>query len=62
MLEMSWITAFVQLYSQVADLFGNEIVKRINIRLSDLLARFDYIVNLPRTHPQYIILWRTCDN
>ena len=33
MLEMSWITAILQLYSQVADLFGNVIVKRIHIRL-----------------------------
>ena len=49
MLEMSWITAILQLYSQVADRFGNVIVKRINIRLFDLLARFHYILNLPRT-------------
>ena len=48
MLEMSWITAILQLYSQVADRFGNVIVKRINIRLFDLLARFHYILNLPR--------------
>ena len=48
MLEMSWITAIIQLYSQVADLFWNVIVKRINIRLFDLLARFHYILNLPR--------------
>ena len=48
MLEMSWITAILQLYSQVADLFGNVIVKCINIRLFDLLARFHYILNLPR--------------
>ena len=45
---MSWITAILQLYSQVADLYGNVIVKRINIRLFDLLARFHYILNLPR--------------
>ena len=38
MLEMSWITAIFQLYSQVADLLGNVIVKRINIRLFDLLC------------------------
>ena len=43
MLEISWITAILQLYSQVADLFGNVNVKRINIRLFDLLARFRYI-------------------
>ena len=36
MLQMSWITAILQLYSQVTDLFGNVIVKRINIRLFDL--------------------------
>ena len=29
MLEMSLITAVLQLYSQVVDLFGNVIVKRI---------------------------------
>ena len=51
MLEMSWIAAFLQLYSQVADLFGNVIVKRINMRLFYLLARFHYILNLPRTPP-----------
>ena len=48
MLEMSWITAMLQLYSQVPVLFGNVIVKRINKRLFDLLARFHYILNLPR--------------
>ena len=48
MLEMSWIAAIVQLYSQVADLFGNVIAKRIDIRLFDLLARFHYILNLSR--------------
>ena len=40
MLEMSWITAILQLYSQVADLSGNVIVKPRNIRLIDLLAPF----------------------
>ena len=48
MLELSWITAILQLYRQVADLFGNVIVKLINIRLFDLLAQFHYILNLPR--------------
>ena len=48
MLEMNWITAILQLYSQETDLFGNVFVKRINIRLSDLLARFYYILNPPR--------------
>ena len=51
MLEMSWITAILQLYSQVTDLYGNVIVKRINIRSFDLLALFHYILNLPRTFP-----------
>ena len=45
---MSWITAILQLYSQVTDLLGNVIVKRINMRVFDLLARFHYILNLPR--------------
>ena len=49
MLEMSWITAILQFYSQVTDRFGNVIVKRINISLFDLLARFHYILNLPRS-------------
>ena len=48
MLEMSWINAILQLYSQVTDHFGNVIVKRINIRLFDLLALLHYISNLPR--------------
>ena len=48
MLEMSWITAILQLYSQVTDLFGNVIVKHINMRVFDTLARFHYILNLPR--------------
>ena len=49
MLEMSWITAILQLYSQVTDLFGNVIVKRTHIRNFDLLALFHYILSLPRT-------------
>ena len=48
MLEMSWITAILQLFSQVTDRFRNVIVNRINIRLFDLLALFHYILNLPR--------------
>ena len=40
MLEMSWITAI---------LFGNVIVKRIDIRLFDSLAQCHYILNSPRT-------------
>ena len=53
---MSWITAILQLYSQVADLFGNVIVKRINIRLFDLFARFHFILNLPRMCSTCLIL------
>ena len=48
MLEMSWNIAILQLCSQVTDLFWNVIIKRINMRLFDLLARFHYILNLPR--------------
>ena len=48
MLEMSWITAILYLYSQVTDLFGNVIVKHVDIRHFDLLARFHYILNPPR--------------
>ena len=55
MLEMSWITVILQYYSQVTDLFGNVIVKRINMRFFDLLARFHYILNLPRTSIIYSI-------
>ena len=48
MLEMSWITANLKLYSKVTDLFGNVVVKHIKIRLFDLLALFHNILNLPR--------------
>ena len=48
MLEMSWITAILQLYSQVPVLFGNVIVKRMKMRNFDLLSQFHYILNLPR--------------
>ena len=48
MLEMSRITAILQLFRQVTDLFGNVIAKRINIRLFDLLALFHYMLNLSR--------------
>ena len=48
MLDMSWIAAILQLYSQVTDLFGSVIVKCITIRLFDLLALFHYILNPPR--------------
>ena len=58
MLEMSWITAILQLYSQIADLFGNVIVKRIHIRLFDLLARFHYILNLLRTFKDFYFVFR----
>ena len=51
MLEMSWITAISQLFSQVKGLFRNVIVKRIHMRLFDLFARFHYILNLPRNTP-----------
>ena len=53
---MSRITAILQLYSQVADLFGNVIVKRLNIRLFDLLSRFHYILNLPRSIRVHFLL------
>ena len=58
MLEMSWITAILQLYSPVADLIRNVIVKHINIRLFDLLARFHYILNLPRMFCYGSLLYR----
>ena len=48
MLEMSWITAILQLYNQVTDIFGNVFVKHITIRLFDLLTRFHYILNPTR--------------
>ena len=53
MLEMSWITAVLHLYSQFTEFFGNVIVKRINIILVDLLALFHYILNLPRNFYHY---------
>ena len=49
MLEMSLITAILQLYSQVTDLFGNLNIQRINTRRFDSLARLHYMLNLPRT-------------
>ena len=55
MLKTSWINAILQLYSQVTDLFGFMFVKRITIRLFDLLALFLYILKLPRM-PQSKIL------
>ena len=36
--------------NEVTDLFGNVIVKRINIILFDLLARCHYILNPPRMY------------
>ena len=39
----------LQLYSQVTNLYRNVIVKRIHIRLFDLLAQCHYILNPPRT-------------
>ena len=33
MLELSWITAILQLFSQVTDIFGNVIVKHIKLIL-----------------------------
>ena len=53
MLEMSWITAILQLYSQVTDFYGNVIVKHINIILFYLLALFHYILNLPCMSKQF---------
>ena len=48
-MEMSWITAISQLNSQIINLFGNAILKLIHIRLFDLLTRYHYILNSPRT-------------
>ena len=47
-MEMSWITAIKQLYSQIINLFGNAILKHIHIRLFDLLTSCHYILNPPR--------------
>ena len=60
MLQISWITAILQLYSQVIDIFGIVMVKRINIRLFDLLALFHYILNLPRTSYIYKVNTLQC--
>ena len=43
----------MQLYSQVADLLGNVIVECTNVRHFNLLARFHYILNLPRIYNCY---------
>ena len=53
MLKISWITAILQLYSQVTDVFRNVTVKRIKIKLFDLLARCHYILNFPRMYENY---------
>ena len=47
MLEISWITAILQLYSQVTDLFGNVIVKRINIRLFLFIGTISLHIEFP---------------
>ena len=44
-MEMSWITAISLMHSQDIDLFGNIIVKLINIKLFDLLTCCHYILN-----------------
>ena len=49
-MEMSWITAISQLYSQIINLFGNAILKLKHIRLFDLLTRCHYILNPPRSY------------
>ena len=46
---MSWITAISLMHSQDIDVFGNIIVKLINIKLFDFLACCHYILNPPRT-------------
>ena len=53
-MEMSWITAISQLYSQIINLFGNEILKIINIKLFDLLTCCHYILNPPRMETKAI--------
>ena len=52
-MEMSWITAISQLYSQIINLFRNAILKLIHIRLFDLLTRCHYILNPPRKLEQW---------
>ena len=47
-MEMSWITAISLMHSQDIDLFGNIIVKLINIKLFDLLTCCHYILKPPR--------------
>ena len=50
----------LQLSSQDTDLFGNVIVKHINIRIFDLLARCNYILNPPcSSHCQ--VITGSCD-
>ena len=47
MLEMSCITAILQLYSKVTDLFGNVIVKRMNIRLFYFIGTISLHIESP---------------
>ena len=54
MLEMSWIAAIAQLYNQVAYFSEIVILKRIKVRLFDLLARCHCILNPLRSSYQHI--------
>ena len=54
-MEISWITAISLMHSQDIDLFGNIIVKLINIELFDLLACCHYILNSPRMYTGQLV-------
>ena len=61
-MEMSWITAISQLYSQIINLFGNAILKLIHIRLFDLLTRCHYILNSPLKSMRCVQMLFSCLN
>ena len=56
-MEMSWITAISLMHSQHIDLFGDIIVKLMNIKLFDLLTCCHYILNPPRMLPFLFMLF-----
>ena len=56
MLEMSWIAAISKLYNQVTYLSEIVILKRIKLRLLDLLTRCYYILIPPSTKRSNIVI------
>ena len=49
----SWTTAILLSFSQEIDHLVKVIMKRVNIKLWDILGCFHYILNAPRKYSQY---------